>query len=411
MEEKCELLRQYHCPDPDCDKTYRRAYHLSYHHQKHHKCTQDRCIHLIDAAQDEPPKSVLGCGYCIQWFDKAKPFINHLVEHLEATGDEPTWNDTTHVQSLLQHPRFQTTWNSLCITRFNGPEYYWPQLTWDIDDVEEEVHHLQYGINGQELLFCLAKLLEKGIRVEHVNQAPGSLTTSVSLPSYESQEITTTHDVFKDPMLPFTPVLVTNMTNDLPNGRGDFADFANTSPSTLVNTEDFWAANAPPSGVYADGLDGIPFMVSDLKNPLSSSDASLDCTTDMMDLVSWEDNTYDETTHAKMHQGDSTLTSTVSPGTQVDNVEQTVMNTIPRFYSNEDSANKYNTAAFTGLSAPMDIISSPSLEDRQIGSLASGPLPPFNPTPPLQGCRSHKRSISGRFLRMIQNMPNIPPTY
>ena len=218
MEEKCELVRLWHCPN--CSKTYHRAYHLRDHHQKHHGCdTRGCCGHLDNAVHYLPAKTALGCGYCLHWFDAPKSFITHLIKHFEQDLTEPRWNDTLSIYSLLQHPRYRTTWEELCATRFGSTSCYMPSLAWDTVYVEQELRSLQYGVSGLEMKLFLARLLEKGIGLEHQPSDADSVPTSS-----------------------FGSVLArANAWNELDCNMSDTDRFVDDSPNTLVDTENMWA--------------------------------------------------------------------------------------------------------------------------------------------------------------------------
>ena len=160
LERKCKSLMVWYCPD--CPKQYRRLYNLRSHHKIH--CAENDCNHLANARGHVPSKTILGCGYCILWFESTPEFCHHLANHFLHDTIKPDWSPSKSAESLLLHPRIGTSWKAICAIRLGVSEEDWPDMIWTMTDTEgEEVQTLEYSEDGQDLQVCLARLLEKGL--------------------------------------------------------------------------------------------------------------------------------------------------------------------------------------------------------------------------------------------------------
>lgn len=415
MGEKCELLCLWRCPD--CHKPYHRGYHLRDHHKKHHGgCNDANCTHLANAKQPVPPKTVFGCGYCIKSFNKVKDFISHLIKHFEEDFDEPQWTHNRKIKSILHHPRYQTTWTNLCSSRFNTLACYWPEMTWELEDVEKEVHDLQYGISGPYLPVCLEGLLEK--RLENVRPASptSSFATGTTLATYPSFEDTFMGDARMD--CSYDPRNGTELTTVgdfavAENVVGSVADYmVDESPSTLVNTDDIWS-NSTSQSADVGGLQLASNSISEFKDFIPAFGPTRDIDTGFMGLDQFE------TIADYMHFdtdfnlfGFTNKQFAAVPQTLTDNIEDVLMDSIPTSHPAmvyDMNNNAYNTSGTVSTVAPMHTLRDVSTTPMFQYNTGSKSTSPFNPTPPLPKQHSHKRSISGRILRAIQNYPIITP--
>ena len=387
---------------PDCQKEFKRSDHLRYHHKRHGYCIEKDCNHLTDAGCDVPRKTILGCGYCVRYFEDTQDFCCHLANHFQKDTIKPSWNPTRSVESLLQHPRIQATWKNICATRFGVPEEYWPSLTWTTKHTEgDEVRTLEYSTDGQDLQFCLAKLLENGLEASFIDRSGLSLSRGGYTMCPDFTRIDMPCGTSNSYMPPHQNMLNENVQQMFDSDTWSFETPFGSTTSTLINTEG--VSEAPHASMsslseFKQTFDDISHEEAPM---LAGSDTLFDGDIDPMDFISFEPIVDSLSFGPYTGEYGSTEMLVDSPTPKGNPAEAAIMSSIPSSYTYTNlHAHNFPSPA-DGTIAPMKTVYTPFTPGPKVPYKSDHLAPPYNATPQLPARHSHKRSLSDRILRKL----------
>lgn len=402
----CMKSRCWRCPDLDCGREFPRRYRFREHHQNVHPCGKDDCNHEETAKQLSRPRIEFGCGYCLHLCPDFGTFWRHLAGHFPS---QPTWNVSTHFQSVLLNPAVRQAWERINTTRFGTIKASWPNITWEspsaISVAEEHIATLERGIQGRELDTCLRELLNSAladaaqvtwtlssIRDQHYDQSHQASTFTTNLFETHSNDT----------------ISYGNLDTMVDTSSLKSESLASISPSTLLNAENFGDAKSSLLNYFDDSRGGMeeandstchdPVFDFSFDNAIYSQDPNIipkskNCS--MLDV--------------NMEGFDSTAIASDVSATATHDVQDIACNGC-----SYDSSNATNTEHLPRLEIndvhPRDtILDSDNISWNESRYLNPEPTPPFNAKPPLNQRKARKRSISRFFgLQSFQAAAHMP---